>query len=101
MTLNFYSQMKLVEIIMMNYSLFAAPPPLPAQLRSIISRTTAETEDDPTIEIILQTKSCSVFLSELRTEETSVKLKEQKLEDSNSEKNQSVRPVSARVKYFR
>ena len=88
MTLNFYSQMKLVEIIMMNYSLFAPPPPYPAHLGSIISRTTAETEDDPTIEIILQTKSCSVFLSE-RTEETSVKSKEQKLEDSNSEKSQS------------
>ena len=64
------------------------PPPYPAQLGSIISRTTAETEDDPTIEIILQTKSCSVFLSE-RTEETSVKSKEQKLEDSNFEKSQS------------
>ena len=39
------------------------------------------------MEIILQTKSWPVFLSD-PTEETSVKSKEQKLEDSNFEKNQ-------------
>ena len=62
-------------------------PPYPAQLCSIISGSTAETEDDPTIEIIPQTKSWAVFLSN-RAEETSVKSKEQKLEDSNFEKSQ-------------
>ena len=65
------------------------PPPYPAQLGSIISRTTAETEDDPTMEIILQTESWA-----LQRKETSVKSKEQKLEDSNFEKKQ---PVSPRV----
>ena len=41
----------------MNYSVFA-PLPRPPFLCSIISRTTAGLEDDSTIEIILQTKSC-------------------------------------------
>ena len=41
----------------MNYSVFASLP-RPPVLCSIISRTTAGLEDDSTIEIILQTKSC-------------------------------------------